>query len=241
MTEGGPAERNVFVREPPELFALAAKWIRGAMNTGLNQGSCSIALAGGSTPRPVYALLAAEPIVDQIDWRRVSVYFGDERAVPMDSPDSNYAMARDVLISRVPIPATQVHRMEAERADIDAAARDYDRQLPEALDVLILGVGPDGHTASIFPGSSAMSEMHQRVVPVTNSPKPPQRRLTITPPVIEAARAIVVIATGAEKARVIARALDGPDKPRELPLQFARRGAWFLDTAAAAALRGVTP
>ncbi len=231
-------ERNIFVREPPEIFGLAAKWIRGAMNTGLNQGSCSIALAGGNTPRPVYALLAAQPLVEQIDWTRVSVYWGDERAVPPDSPDSNYGMARDVLLSKVPVPAAHIHRMEAERADIEAAARDYDRQLPEALDVLVLGVGPDGHTASIFPGSPLMKET-RRVAAITDSPKPPPRRLTITPPVIAAARAIVVVATGADKAKVIARALDGPEHPLELPIQLARRGAWFLDPAAASALRGV--
>jgi 6-phosphogluconolactonase len=233
-------ERNVFVREPPELLGLAAKWIRGAMNTGLDRGSCAIALAGGNTPRPVYALLASPPLVDQVDWARVSVYFGDERAVPPDSPDSNYAMARDTLIDRVPVPPAQVHRMEGERADLEAAAREYERQLPEALDVLVLGVGPDGHTASIFPGSDAMRETRRRVMPIVG-PKPPPRRLTITPPVIEAARAIVVIATGADKARVIARALDGPEMPRELPIQLARRGAWFLDRAAASALRGVDP
>ncbi len=231
-------ERNIFVREPPEIFGLAAKWIRGAMNTALNQGSCSIALAGGNTPRPVYSLLASQPLVDQVDWTRVSVYWGDERAVPTDSPDSNYGMARDVLLSKVPVPATHIHRMEAERADIEAAARDYDRQLPEALDVLVLGVGPDGHTASIFPGSPLLKET-RRVVAITDSPKPPPRRLTITPPVIKAARAIVVVATGADKAKVIARALDGPEHPLELPIQLARRGAWFLDAAAASALRGV--
>ena len=233
-------ERNVFVREPPEIFALAAKWIRGAMNAGLNQGSCSIALAGGNTPRPVYGLLASKPLVDQVDWTRVSVYWGDERAVPPDSPDSNYGMAREVLLSRVPVPPAQVHRMEAERADIESAARDYERRLPEALDVLVLGVGPDGHRASIVPGSPLMKEP-RRVAAVLDSPKPPPRRLTITPPVIAAARAVVVVATGADKARVIARALDGPEHPVELPVQLARRGAWFLDRAAASALRGVNP
>lgn len=229
---------NVFVREPPELFTLAAKWIRGAMNTSLTQGSCSIALAGGNTPRPIYSLLASKPLVDQVDWTRVSVYWGDERAVPPDSPDSNYGMARDVLLGSVPVPAAHVHRMEAERADLEGAAREYERQLPEALDVLVLGVGPDGHTASIFPGSPLMKET-RRVAAVVDSPKPPPRRLTITPPVIESARTIVVVATGGDKARVVARALDGPERPLELPIQFARRGAWFLDPAAASALRRV--
>ena len=231
------SERNVFVREPPELFTLAAKWIRGVVNTALNQGGGSIALAGGNTPRPVYELLAAPPLRDQIDWTNLDVYWGDERAVPPTDPQSNYAMAWDALLSRVPIPPSQVHRMEAEHADREAAARDYEAILPRALDVLVLGVGPDGHTASIFPGSDAMRESHRRVMPVIG-PKPPPARLTITPPVIETAHEIVVIATGADKAAVVARTLDGSNSARDLPIQFARRGAWFLDPAAASMLRG---
>lgn len=230
-------ERNIFVREPPDLHALAAKWIRGAMNTGISQGSCSIALAGGNTPRPVYERLASPPIVEQIDWGKVSVYFGDERAVAPDDPQSNYRMARESLLDRVPIPPHQVHRMEAEAADLEAEAAAYERLLPDALDLLVLGLGPDGHVASIFPGSAALRETGRRVLGVTDSPKPPPRRLTITPPVIEAARSIVMIVTGADKARVVARTLDGPGFPRDLPSQLARNGAWFLDAAAAALLR----
>ncbi len=231
-------ERNIFVRDAPELHALAAKWIRGAMNTGINQGRCAIAFAGGTTPRPVYALLAGPPLAQQIAWSKVDVYFGDERAVPPGDPDSNYGMVKAALLDHVPIPPGQVHRMEAEGGDLDAEALAYERLLPEALDVLVLGLGPDGHTASIFPGSDALRETRRRVMAVVG-PKSPPRRLTITPPVIEAARAIVVIATGAEKARVVARTLDGPELPRELPIQYARRGAWFLDRAAAGLLRGV--
>ena len=223
----------IVVREPPDLFVEAAEHIAGLMNRA--RGSCSIALAGGNTPRPVYALLAKPPLGDRVDWSRVSVFWGDERGVPPDDKDSNYGMARDALLDHVPVPAAQVHRMEAERADRDAAARAYERLLPDPLDILVLGVGPDGHTASLFPGSPVLRETERRVVPV-DGPKPPPRRMTITPPVIRAAREIVVIATGADKAGVIARAVQGPEEPLVYPIQLARRAAWFVDGAAAGQL-----
>jgi 6-phosphogluconolactonase len=200
----------------------------------LERGACALALAGGRTPEPVYRLLAATP---NLDWSRVDVFFGDERAVPPDDPESNYGMVRASLLSRVPVPEDRVHRMEAERPDRDAAARAYDQALPPALDLLVLGVGPDGHTASLFPGSAALDERRRRVVPVTGPP-PPAARLTITPPVIAAARRVVVLAAGADKAAAVARALEGPRSPKDTPAQLARRADWFLDRAAAARLTG---
>jgi 6-phosphogluconolactonase len=165
----------------------------------------------------------------------VSVFFSDERAVPPDHPQSNFRMVHAALLSRVSIPESSVHRMEAERPDRDAAARDYERLLPPALDLLMLGIGADGHTASLFPGSPALDEHRRLVLPVVGN-KPPADRMTITPPVIEAARRIAVIATGPDKASVVARALEGPLAPKEVPAQLARRGAWFLDRAAAGKL-----
>jgi 6-phosphogluconolactonase len=125
--------------------------------------------------------------------------------------------------------------MEAERPDREAAAREYERALPPRLDVLVLGMGPDGHTASLFPGSAALDERRRLVVPVVGA-RPPAERLTITPPVIEAARRVAVIATGGDKAAMVARAIDGPLAPNAVPIQLARRGVWFLDRAAAARL-----
>jgi 6-phosphogluconolactonase len=181
---------------------------------------------------PVYRRLA---LASAIDWARVQVYFNDERAVPPDHPESNYGMVRGALLSLVPIPAANVHRMEAERADLAAAAREYERQLPPALDVLVLGMGADGHTASLFPGSAALGERRRLVLPVTGT-KAPLQRLTITAPVISSARSIGVIATGGDKAAMVARAIEGPTAPAEVPAQLARGGAWFLDRAAAAML-----
>ena len=219
--------------EPPELFAAAADHIRG-----LIRGSCSIALSGGNTPRPVYALLAS---MHGVDWARVSVFFADERAVPADAPESNYRMAKDALLDHVPVRPEHVHRMQAEVADQDAAARAYERQLPDQLDILVLGIGPDGHTASLFPGAATLREERRRVVMIADSPKPPPERMTITPPVIAAAREIVMIVTGADKADAVARALEGADNIGKTPAQLARRGTWFLDRAAAAKLQHPTP
>jgi 6-phosphogluconolactonase len=220
----------VVVPTPPELTRPTAEWLELEMTRAITaRGACALCLAGGRTPEPIYTELAS---ASSLDWTRVDVFFGDERAVPPDHPDSNYLMVYRVLLSRVPVPAHQVHRMEAERSDRETAAREYERSLPPRLDILVLGMGPDGHTASLFPGSAALDERRRLVVPVIGA-KPPPQRLTITPPVIEAARRVAVIATGEDKAVMVARALDGPLGPKEVPVQLARRGTWFLDRAAA--------
>jgi 6-phosphogluconolactonase len=216
-----------------ELARQAANWLGVEMTGAIAaRGSCALALSGGLTPEPVYRELAVRP---GIDWSRVQVFFADERAVPPQDPESNYLMVHRALLSRVPIPAANVHRMEAERTDRGAAAREYERLLPPRLDVLLLGMGADGHTASLFPESAALDERHRLVLPVLGA-KPPAARLTITPPVIEAARNVALIATGENKALMVARAIEGPFVPKAVPAQLARRGVWFLDEAAAGRL-----
>ncbi len=220
----------VVVPAPNDLVRPSAEWIASEVrNAVTDRGTCALALAGGRTPEPVYRELARDP---SIDWGSVDLFFTDERAVPPDHPESNYGMIRRVLLSVVPLPPGQIHRMEAERPDRDAAARDYERRLPSRLDVLVLGVGQDGHTASLFPGSAVLDEQRRLVMPVVG-PKPPPERLTLTPPVIESARQVAVIATGKDKAAAIARAIEGSWAPREIPAQWARGGRWFLDQAAA--------
>ena len=215
---------------PQDLVKPSAEWIGSEMRGAIAaRGSCALALAGGRTPEPVYHELAADT---GIDWDKVDLFFTDERAVPPEDPESNYGMVRRALLSRVPMPAGRVHRMEAESPDREAAARSYELSLPLQLDMVVLGVGQDGHTASLFPGSAVLDERRRLVVPVAG-PKPPPNRLTLTPPVIENARRVAVIATGQDKAVVIARAIEGPWAPREIPAQLARRGRWFLDQAAA--------
>src|SRR5262249_36643408 len=149
-----------------------------------------------------------------VDWSRVELFFGDERAVPPDDPDSNYRMARETLLAPLAIAAARVHRMEGERADLDAAARDYERELarvlggapggePPQLDPVLLGMGPDGHTASLFPHSAALAESRRWVV-ANEVPKLSTRRITFTFPLIERARAQLVLVAGAAKAAALA-------------------------------------
>lgn len=215
----------------PALVERAAEWIAGVLE-GLvrSQGSGSIALAGGNTPRPVYQRLAGLPV----PWNHLSVFFSDERSVPPGDPLSNYRMAIEMLLSFVPIPPERIHRMEAERGDREVAARDYEALLPDPLDLLLLGMGADGHTASLFPHSEALEESGRRVVPA----RAPEgaARLTITPAVIRSARRVLMLVEGAEKATMVARALEGPDDSRSVPAQLARHGTWMLDRAAAAEL-----
>lgn len=216
-----------------QLAERAAERIAEALKQAISSRSAaSLALAGGTTPRAAYEALAKIP---GIDWSKVSVYFGDERAVPPTHPDSNFAMANGALFERVPLPPTNIHRIVAEDPDQDAAARAYEALLPAHISVLVLGIGEDGHTASLFPGSSALDERARRVLPVIG-PKPPPERLTITPPVIEAAELCIMIANGAGKAEPVRRALKDPLDIRTTPSGLARNGTWLLDHAAAALL-----
>jgi 6-phosphogluconolactonase len=194
-------------------------------------GRVTVALSGGTTPRAMHEALCSLPV----PWLSVHVFFGDERAVPPEHPDSNYRMAKESLLDRVPIPPSQVYRMQAEGPDREENARAYEALLPEAIDVLVLGVGEDGHTASLFPGAASLRETERRVLPVVG-PKPPPERLTLTPPEILAARRRMVLAAGAAKAEAVARALDGPWDPNATPVQFAKNGVWFVDPPAAAKL-----
>jgi len=195
---------------------------------------CSLALSGGSTPKAVYEDLAAE-LPDREPWSRIDVFFGDERCVSPGDPASNYRMAREALLGRVPIEPPQVHRREGERADHDEAASAYAAILPQRLDLLVLGLGDDGHTASLFPGAPALAESHRRVIAVS-APTSPRDRLTITPPVIHDARLTIGLVAGTAKAGALARVIDGPYAPDRTPGQLARAGLWIADTAAAARL-----
>ncbi len=227
---------RIIVTPPGEFAAAAGRHIAAVVRAALDRGgACALALCGGSTPEPVYRNLASR----DLRWNDVSIYFGDERAVPPEHPDSNYRMARQALIDHVAVAPERVHRMLAERADRAQAAAEYAALLPAQLDVLLLGVGPDGHTASLFPQSPAVRETTRRVVDTGRPPLPVQpqvERLTITPPVIAAAREVVVMVSGTTKAPLLVRILEGPDAPDELPAQLARGGTWILDPAAASLL-----
>jgi 6-phosphogluconolactonase len=208
------------------------EWTRAAVT---KRGRCSVALAGGGTPRATYEVLATSSLAAAVPWDAISWYFGDERAVPPDHPESNYRAARETLFASRPEAEGRVHRMPAEAADLDEAARAYGELLPEPLDLILLGIGEDGHTASLFPGSAVLAERIARVAVVTG-PRPPNPRLTVTPRVIEAAREILMLVSGAGKAEALAHALEGPLDTTAVPAQLARRGTWIVDAAAAGGL-----
>jgi 6-phosphogluconolactonase len=199
------------------------------------RGACSVALAGGSTPRATYEVLATSALAAALPWGAIAWYFGDERAVPPDHPESNYRAACETLFADRPELLAHVRRMPADASDLEAAARDYGAALPDPLDLVLLGIGEDGHTASLFPGLPALSEGTARVVVVTG-PKPPNPRLSITAPVIQQARELLVLASGAGKADAVAKALEGPLDPTAVPAQLARAGRWIVDSDAASGL-----
>ena len=201
-------------------------------DTVRERGRCSFCLAGGGTPRGIFEIMAKN---DAIPWEGIDFYFGDERCVAPDDKDSNYRMAHESMLGPRKIAAAQIVRMEADRDDRDAAADDYSAGLPASIDLLLLGMGPDGHTASLFPGHAAMNERERLVVPV-KGPKPPPWRLTITVPVIEAARNTFVLSHGEGKAAMIARAIDGEVDLNDCPIQAALGGVWFLDEGSASKL-----
>lgn len=226
---------ELVVTDPAAFGSLAARRVATEIRRVLqSRERCFLALSGGATPRPVYRQLAAE-LPEHEAWGRIDVYFADERGVSPHDPASNYRMARESLLDRVPVAPARVHRMEAERPDRDAAARAYEAILPQRFDLLLLGLGADGHIASLFPHSLSLAESVRRILPVT-SPQPPRDRLTITPPVIRAARLTIGLVSGGEKSDALARVIDGVDDPDRTPGQLARGGLWIVDTDAAARL-----
>ncbi|HEY4440868.1 MAG TPA: 6-phosphogluconolactonase [Candidatus Elarobacter sp.] len=203
-----------------------------------------IALAGGSTPRAMNALLAAPPRRAQVDWQRVVFWFGDERCVPPEDPESNYRMNRETLLEPLKIEPGRVHRMHGE-GDPEPAAADYaavlQSQLGElpVLDLVLLGMGPDGHTASLFPDTTgAIGRLDLCVAHYV--PKLDRWRMTLTPRTINAAREVAITAGGAEKAGALRAVLTGTYEPDVFPAQLIRPHPgtlrWFVDAAAAAEL-----
>ena len=218
----------------------------------------TLGLAGGSTPKALYEVLA-EGYRDAIDWARVEVFFGDERCVPPDHEQSNYRMAHASLLSKVPIPGDNIYRMRGE-IEPEAAAKEYGLMLKEkfpstssgqahsmgsgqvidaGLDLLLLGMGEDGHTASLFPGTAAVGEMHHRCVAnfAENSTTGRSWRITLTAPFINRSREVLILVAGAGKAKVLAEVLEGPRVPERLPIQLVEPASgklsWLIDVAAA--------
>jgi 6-phosphogluconolactonase len=196
----------------------------------LERGRCSVMLTGGQSAERLYTAWAALPDFRQLAGARF--YFGDERCVPPEHPESNYGMAMRTLFYRGAPTGCSVFRMEADDADREAAARRYGDALPHKVDVMLLGVGEDGHVASLFPGSEALQEVSRRVLHVVG-PKPPHERLTITSPVIVNAKSVFLIATGKKKAPILALALSSTEDIASLPVRLSCSGTWLLDVDAA--------
>jgi 6-phosphogluconolactonase len=185
-------------------------------------GRLSLALPGGSAAAAFCPALA----LARVRWRDVDLFWCDERAVPPDHPDSNYRLVNELLLSRVELNPGRVHRMRAEGPDLEAAAAEYEKRIvrssgaPPHVDVVLLGVGPDGHVCSLFPGHAALEARHRLVVPVFDSPKPPPRRMTLTLPALAGAL-VVVAAFDKSKTAVVKEAIDDPMS--ELPVARAAR------------------
>ncbi|GAA5534573.1 6-phosphogluconolactonase [Deinococcus aluminii] len=218
---------NLRVFPTPEATAQAAAqaFAQAAREAVAARGAFRVALSGGSTPKLMYRALRDLP---DVPWKQVHVYFSDERSVGPDSPDSNYRLAHDELLTHVPIPEAQIHRMEGERRPLEDAARDYAALLPERLDVVLLGMGDDGHTASLFPGTEALQATGR--VAANWVPKLNTGRLTFTFPEINAARERWLLVTGAGKAEVLREVQAGEG---DYPVARVRDPIWFLDAAAA--------
>ena len=232
--------------DPATLAEAAAHLIVDAATQAIKErGRFMVCLAGGETPRATYARLALPAFSERVRWDRTWVFFGDERAVPPEHPESNYRMAYETLLSRVPIPPAQILRMRGEQADADGAAAAYAVELAKAFgtrrgelprfDVVLLGLGVDGHTASLFPGSPVLREVFRTVAAVHVTAAQIPQRLTLTFPVLNAAARVVFLVAGPEKAKIVRAVLS---EQAMLPAALVRPTdgelVWLTDRAAAA-------
>ena len=221
---------------------MAVRIINGAVG---RRGRCSLVLSGGSTPIPLHRLMATA-YRDRIPWAQVDVFWGDERYVPHDDVRSNYRMARDTLLDHVPCPAANIHPMPTHVPDPEEAAREYEATLERywrdgpRLDLVLLGIGSEGHTASLFPGSAAADE-GQRWVVATTVPADPPRRLTLTFPAFARSAQAHFLVSGSDKSAAVSHVLSGNADPSVYPAAGVRpargRVVWWLDRDAASALR----
>lgn len=237
-------DRETLSQAAAELFAATAE------QAIASRGRFSVLLSGGETPRCTYELLAQEPFRSRIPWQGVHLFWGDERCVPATHPASNARMARAALLDRVPLPEEQVHPIVCDD-EPEAAANRYEALLrshfPEGVarfDLVLLGLGDDGHTASLFPNSPSLGEK-RRWVTATRKEGEEIMRITLTPPPLNQADLVIFLVAGSGKASMLQRVLEGPFTPHLLPAQLIRpphaRVRWLLDRGAATLLRGTPP
>ena len=243
MTARARGELRVLESPQAVAAALADVFVAEARLTIEARGTFFVVLAGGRTPQAAYALLAGAERRDAVDWTGVLIYFGDERCVPPESEDSNYKMAFDSFLSKVPIPPRNVHRMHGEDEPA-RAARAYAQVLVETMgelprfDLVLLGMGEDGHTASLFPGTDPRTDEDQLVRAVLAEAREPHR-LTLTPLVINNSRRVTIAVEGAPKAQTLRAVREGPYDPVKYPVQIVSPHdgdlIWLADKAAAEA------
>ncbi|MEI7833313.1 MAG: 6-phosphogluconolactonase [bacterium] len=218
----------VFINSAAATQFVADQLVASARTAIAVHGQFTLALAGGSTPRALYELLASSAYASQIDWAHTHIFWGDERCVPPDSDESNYKMAKTALLDHIPIPPANIHRIKGELPPERAAAEYAAELLP--LDMILLGLGTDGHTASLFPASPAL-HAHEMVVAVYQPTLPIPHRITLTPMAINQAKQKIFLVTGAEKAHILHEVIDGPHQPEKYPAQLISSAIWVVDTA----------
>src|ERR1700681_3619515 len=245
------AARVRVTADASSLFKEAAQeFVQAARKAIEAKGRFDLVLSGGSTPKGLYALLTSDPVFrGSIAWHKVRFFWGDERHVPPGDPESNYGMAREALLRHLPVEEEQVFRMHGENPDAAAAASEYQEALSQAFDLkpgdtprfdlILLGMGPDGHTASLFPGTKALRERH-RLVTSNWVGKPFTDRITLTSPVLNAADRVIFLVQGADKALALKAVIEGPREPMQLPAQLIRPRSgtllWLADPTAASML-----
>jgi 6-phosphogluconolactonase len=242
-------EPIIHIATPPEELSrvAAAEFVRRAQEAVQAKDLFTVALSGGSTPRSVYALLADDvSLRTAVPWNKAHFFWGDERHVPPDHPESNYRMAYEALLGKVPVPAANVHRIKTEYPDAQQAADEYEQEVREffrleagpfpRFDLLLLGMGPDGHTASLFPGTAALQE-RERLVVANWVEKFRSYRITLTLPVINNAAHILFLVSGEEKAEMLRAVLRDEAQSQRFPTQLVRptHGTllWLVDQQAA--------
>ena len=233
--------------DPIDLSCQAAKCVVDiARQAVAQQGRFTVCLSGGSTPKGTYALLASDPLRDEIPWLQTHIFWGDERCIPLDHPDNHYRMASDLMLSKVPVPPENIHRMGGDAAVPEQAANEYDALLHSffglkgnavpRFNLILLGIGVDGHTASLFPATSALCET-RRLVVANYVPQLSANRLTLTLPVLNNAQKVVFLVSGASKADALRSVLQRKEAQRELPAQLVRPEdgtvLWLVDETVA--------
>ncbi len=250
-----PADRRLLVFADPATLARAAaeEMTRRLVAAVRANGRAAVALSGGSTPKVLYALLADEPAFrERLPWKETHFFFGDERHVPPDDKDSNYRMADEAMFSKLDgiLPPENIHRVHAETPDAYAAAAQYSREIgeffgdaPPRFDLTLLGMGPEGHTASLFPGTTGLRET--ALVAAAYIEKLAAYRITFSPSLLRSSAVLLMLVAGKDKAETLAAVLEGPSEPDKFPIQgiTADDGEtlWLLDQAAVSRLKDAPP